>query len=316
MQPSPYSRSDAGNRRVRTFRTPGTEIGMPSSTAPARRTAATPCAGRRRPEPSSTARRAFSAILRVRRAAGAAPCTVLTLVSSLLLSACGGGTAPADEETPGRTRAADPPTASESAAISAPPAGDATAADAAGVAAGADAAGAADGLARVSGQAPPAAGMLVSIVLLEPHAELDVPLPDEIPVMDQIGRQFVPGFILVRTGQTIDFTNSEDDLHTVHVKDESGESIFNVATMMGSTYEHTFKVGGEYSVICNTHTEMFADIMVVDTPYAVVADREGRFTVPDVVPGRYTATVIQGPDRSRHEIEIAAGPNDIDLTGA
>ena len=255
------------------------------------------------------------------------PCrrSVLTLVGSLLLSACGGGPTPADEGTQERARAGGPLTASESATASVPPAGGATGADATGAADGADATGAAGGaeaaeaaggLAQVAGQAPPAAGMLVSIVLLEPHAELDLPLPDETPVMDQIGRQFVPGFILVRAGQTIDFTNSEDDLHTVHVKDERGESIFNVATMMGSTYEHTFEVGGEYSVICNTHTEMFADIMVVDEPYAVVADRDGRFAVPDVVPGRYTATVIQGPDRSRHEIEVAAGPNEIDLTGA
>ena len=244
------------------------------------------------------------------------PCrrSVPTLVGFLLLSACGGGSAPADEGTQEHARAASPPAASESAAASVPPAG--AVADATGAADGAEAAGAAGGLAQVAGQAPPAAGMLVSIVLLEPHAELDLPLPDETPVMDQIGRQFVPGFILVRAGQTIDFTNSEDDLHTVHVKDERGESIFNVATMMGSTYEHTFEVGGEYSVICNTHTEMFADIMVVDEPYAVVADRDGRFAVPDVVPGRYTATVIQGPDRSRHEIEVAAGPNEIDLTGA
>ena len=172
------------------------------------------------------------------------------------------------------------------------------------------------GLAQVSGQAPPADGMLVSIVLLDPHTDIEVPLPDETPVMDQIGRQFVPGFILVRAGQTIDFTNSEDDLHTVHVKDSHGESIFNIATMMGTTYAHTFEIDDEYSVICNTHTEMFADIMVVDTPYAVVADRDGRFTVPDVVPGRYTATVIQGPGRNVHEVEIAAGPNEIDLTGA
>ena len=221
----------------------------------------------------------------------------LFLLCALLPGACGGGPPPAGGE-PGRDRPAAPP-----------PAGAAeTPAGAAETPAGA--------LAQVSGQAPPAAGMLVSIVVLDPHAEIDVPLPDETPVMDQIGRQFVPGFILVRAGQTIDFTNSEDDLHTVHVKNERGESIFNVATMMGSTYEHTFEVGGEYSVICNTHTEMFADILVVDTPYAVVAGRDGRFALPDVVPGRYTATVLHGPDRTEHEIEIVAGPNEIDLLGA
>ena len=230
----------------------------------------------------------------------------LSLACSLLLGAC--GPPPAGGGPQGRDRAAGPRPAAESAgAAESRPAGPA---------AEADASAAAGGLAQVAGQARPATGMLVSIVLLDPHAEIEVPLPDGIPIMDQIGRQFVPGFILVRAGQTIDFTNSEDELHTVHVKDSHGESIFNIATMMGTTYEHTFEIGDEYSVICNTHTEMFADIMVVDAPYAVVADRDGRFAVPDVVPGRYTATVIHGPEHSEHEIEISAGPNEIDLTGA
>ncbi len=228
----------------------------------------------------------------------------LALACSPLLGACGGGPPPAGGGPPGRERAAAPRPAAEPAA----------AAESRPAAAEADAPAAAAGLAQVTGQAPPAIGMLVSIVLLDPHAEIDVPVPDETPIMDQIGRQFVPGFILVRAGQTIDFTNSEDELHTVHVKDSHGESIFNIATMMGTTYQHTFDIDDQYSVICNTHTEMFADIMVVDTPYAVVADRDGRFALPDVVPGRYTATVIQGGDRSEHEIEITAGTNEIDLT--
>lgn len=228
---------------------------------------------------------------------------VLFLLGSLLLGACGGG--------PPRDGSRPPASGGETAPAVAPaPAGESAPA-------GTDAAGAdADGLAQVTGRARPADGMLVSIVVLDPHAEVDVPLPGETPVMDQIGRQFVPGFILVRAGQTIDFTNSEDELHTVHVKDSRGESIFNIATMMGTTYEHTFDVDDEYSVICNTHTEMFADILVVDAPYAVVAGRDGRFAVPDVVPGRYTATVLHGPDRTEHEIEIVAGPNEIDLFGA
>ena len=172
-----------------------------------------------------------------------------------------------------------------------------------------------DTLAQVSGTAQAATGMVVSIVLLDPHDEIEVPLPDEIPVMDQIGRQFVPGFILVRKGQTIDFTNSEDELHTVHVKDSNDESLFNVATMMGFTYEHLFDQEDEYSVVCNTHTEMFADILVVDTPYAVIANSDGRFSISDVIPGGYTAVVIHGSEQAEFEVDIVAGQNELALTG-
>ena len=171
------------------------------------------------------------------------------------------------------------------------------------------------GVAQVSGMAPRANGVVIAIVLLDPHAEIEVPLPDDVPVMDQYGRQFVPTFLLVRRGQTINFTNSEDDLHTVHVKDSAGESLINVATLNGSSYEFTFDLTDEYDVFCNTHTEMEADILVVDSPYAVVAERDGAFTIPDVIPGTYTATVIQGAERTEREIEIVAGRNEIDLAG-
>ncbi len=169
------------------------------------------------------------------------------------------------------------------------------------------------GLGQVTGSARAATGVVLSIVLLEPHAEVNVPVPERVATMDQIGRQFVPGFILVRAGQTVNFRNSEDDLHTVHVKDSAGESLFNVATMYGSTYEYTFELGDEYTVICNTHTEMFADIMVVDTPYAVIAGRDGSFAIPNVVPGAYTATMIHGEERSEREVEVVSGDNTIDL---
>ena len=169
------------------------------------------------------------------------------------------------------------------------------------------------GLGQVTGSARAATGVVLSIVLLEPHTEVNVPVPERAATMDQLGRQFVPGFILVRAGQTVNFRNSEDDLHTVHVKDSAGESLFNVATMYGSTYEYTFELGDEYTVVCNTHTEMFADIMVVDTPYAVIAGRDGSFAIPNVVPGAYTATMIHGEERSEREVEVVSGDNAIDL---
>ena len=192
--------------------------------------------------------------------------------------------------------------------VAAPPASDVPAAPV--VPAPADAS-----TAQIVGTAPPASGGVVSIILLDPHVEIEVPLPDEVPVIDQYGRAFNPEFLLVRSGQTVLFTNSEDDLHTVHVKDSAGESLFNIATLFGSRYEFTFDREDSYDVVCNTHTEMFADILVVDSPYAVVADRDGTFTILDVIPGTYTVTMITGRDRREQDVEIVAGRNALDLTG-
>ena len=70
-----------------------------------------------------------------------------------------------------------------------------------------------------------------------------------------------------------------------------------------------------YDVVCNTHTEMQANILVVSSPYAVLADNDGAFTVPDVIPGTYTVTMLNGETRREREVEIVAGRNEIDLTG-
>ena len=171
------------------------------------------------------------------------------------------------------------------------------------------------GLAHLVGTAPPANGVVGSIVLLDPDAAIDVPLPDDIPVMDQYGRMFNPGFLLVRQGQTVTFTNSEEDLHTVHVKDSAGESLFNIATLMDSRYDFTFDREDSYDVVCNTHTEMQANILVVSSPYAVLAERDGTFTVLGVIPGAYTVTVLHGQTRTERNVEIVAGRNELDLTG-
>ena len=169
--------------------------------------------------------------------------------------------------------------------------------------------------AQIVGAAPPAKGAVGSIILLDPHADIEVPLPNEVPVMDQYGRMFYPLVLVVRKGQTIRFTNSEDDLHTVHVKDSAGDTLFNIATLFGSTYEFTFDREDSYDVECNTHTEMAADILVVSSPYAVLADSDGVFTMSDVIPGTYTVTMMNGGDRREQEIEIVAGRNELDLTG-
>ena len=172
-----------------------------------------------------------------------------------------------------------------------------------------------DGAARIAGIALPARGMVRSIIALEPHAELDEPVSEEVPVIDQYGRLFIPDFLMVLAGKTVRFTNSEDDLHTVHVKDEAGESLINVATINGSRYDFLVEKPGEYVVICNTHTEMFADILAFDTPYFVMAEADGSFSLDGVVPGTYTVVVLYGGERTEREVQLVAGPNQLDLTG-
>lgn len=163
-------------------------------------------------------------------------------------------------------------------------------------------------LVDVTGQAPRPADGAPAVVILRPDWQSDVPVPTEPAVMDQFGRDFIPRLLLVRLGQPVLFKNSEDDLHTVHVSDEDGRSLFNVAMpIRGGRHGHLFTEAGDYAVSCDAHQEMSATILVLTTPYAVIADRDGRFTIPRVTVGKYTVVLRQGGRRHESSVEIAPG---------
>ncbi len=166
----------------------------------------------------------------------------------------------------------------------------------------------------VGGRAPTPAEGAPSIIILYPETPSDVPIPTEPAVMDQLGRDFIPRQLLVRLGQPVLFKNSEDDLHTVHVKDPDGTSLFNVAMpIRGGLHETLLDEAGDYAVSCEAHQEMSATIFVLTTPYAAIADRDGIFSIPDVAIGRYTLILRRGEERSEQLIEITADQDSLQL---
>jgi len=167
-------------------------------------------------------------------------------------------------------------------------------------------------LGDVVGTAPTPANGSPSMVILYPHTPTDVPVPTEPAEMDQLGRTFIPRLLLVRLGQPVLFKNSEDDLHTVHVKDEEGTSLFNVAMpIQGGLHDHLFDAAGDYAVSCEAHQEMAATIFVLTTPYAVVADRGGSFSISGVPAGSYDLVLRRAGQRHEQVIEIVAGRNEL-----
>ena len=130
--------------------------------------------------------------------------------------------------------------------------------------------------------------------------------------MDQQGLAFTPSLVLVRQGQPMLFRNSEDVLHNVRVQEaDKAQPVFNVATIPGNSYTHTFEQPGFYSVGCDVHETMHADILVTSTPYAVVAEEDGRFTFADVLPGAYKLTVYLGARRIERVVEVTGSRMDL-----
>ena len=147
------------------------------------------------------------------------------------------------------------------------------------------------------GTVPPASGGVASVVILEletPRAAGEAGAGVLPPaVIDQFGMAFVPDVLVVHPGQAVEFRNSEDLLHNIHVVDSrTASTLANVATpTVDSTFELTFETSGVYSVSCDIHSTMGASIIVTPSPYSVVAEKDGTFELPGVRHGRYRLRV-------------------------
>src|SRR5206468_1446569 len=129
----------------------------------------------------------------------------------------------------------------------------------------------------VTGKAPANA-----IVVLEPATPKELPM-GETPVMDQVSLTFTPEMLFVRTGQPVEFRNSDDTLHNVHVgNSDTKEPSFNVAIPTGERYAYTFATDGFYHVGCDIHPAMSAEIFAASTPFVTRTPSDGSFSFADV----------------------------------
>ena len=145
------------------------------------------------------------------------------------------------------------------------------------------AAGTITGILKIKGATPPA------IVYVETAAG-NFPPPATHPRVDQKGMTFIPYLLPVVVGTTVDFLNSDNVGHNVFSPD--GES-YNLGTWpKGETRSYTFKKTGVYTQLCSIHPEMEAFIVVLQNPFAAVADKDGNFKIPDVPDGHYVLKVF------------------------
>jgi hypothetical protein len=160
-----------------------------------------------------------------------------------------------------------------------------------------------------SGRAPAAVGGTPSVVTLTPRGgAAEAPPPDPIALLDQF---------LVRTGQTIEFANSESIAHNVHVSFVDNDSTVYLADMdPADRAQIVLERQGGYDVTCDVHPGMRAFIFVTSAPYATFAEIDGSFVIPNVPPGSYTASAWSvDPDlRSQLPVEVTGDDAPIDLS--
>jgi plastocyanin len=153
--------------------------------------------------------------------------------------------------------------------------------------------------------------------MLAPEVPIETPIPAEPALMDQYGTAFRPKLLVVRPGQPVDFKNSEDVLHNVHVIDaETRETEFNVGTPVVGAYRHSFEREGAYDVSCSIHPSMAAFVIVTAAPFVAVADSHGSFELEAIPEGTYHVRVwnLDLELRSERKVTIDRATKSLTLT--
>ena len=108
-------------------------------------------------------------------------------------------------------------------------------------------------------------------------------------VLDQKGCLYVPQILAVQTGQKVVVKNSDGCVHNVHTVPKENEMKNLVQMPGGADLDFTFAKPEPFLKFqCDVHPWMFAYVTVVDHPYFAVSGADGKFTIKNLPPGKYT----------------------------
>ena len=148
-----------------------------------------------------------------------------------------------------------------------------------------------------------------AVVMITPAPGMPVPPPERNRIatatINQKDETFVPFVVVIHTGGSVTFRNSDQIRH--HVYSFSPIHQFEMVQAPGETSPPVrFDKPGSAAIGCNIHDHMIAYIHVTDAPWAMVTDANGRAVIADVPAGRFTATVWH--PRLRPGVEPPAMP--------
>ena len=107
--------------------------------------------------------------------------------------------------------------------------------------------------------------------------------------MDQVNRAFVPDLLVIPTGSTIGFPNSDTVNHQIY--SFSPAKRFQLPLYRGKPYPPVeFDQAGVVTLGCNIHDSMLAYVVVTDAPFFGRTNTTGSWTA-EVSEGSYRVTI-------------------------
>ena len=136
-------------------------------------------------------------------------------------------------------------------------------------------------------QGPPLAGIVVDVV---PQSPAPASRSAARAIMDQHDLMFVPDTVVIRTGTTVEFPNSDNVRHQVY----SFSPTKNFQLSLYDSTQHAsvqFDKAGLVTVGCNIHDAMIGYIYVTDSPWFGQTAADGSVQLHGLPPGHYTVKV-------------------------
>lgn len=111
--------------------------------------------------------------------------------------------------------------------------------------------------------------------------------PKESVKMDNLSCRFAPHAVAVRTGQTLEITNSDSVSHNSMITFMKNQAVNPMIQPKGS---QKFKLAKAeiipIKVACSIHPWMQGVILVQDHPYTAVTDADGKFEIKNLPAGK------------------------------
>ena len=132
--------------------------------------------------------------------------------------------------------------------------------------------------------------------------------PKDVPNLVQQNKAFNPTLLPIVAGQTVSFPNRDAIYHNVFSVSPVKSFDLGQYKSTDPPKDITFDKAGLVPVFCNIHPQMISFVLVLENNVFGETDKEGKFVIPNVPPGRYTINAWKPKtQRMSSDIEVIPG---------